>query len=45
MAVSVALQGDVRNAHCSVTDKVSEKLSPSNGGASNQTGREGDAES
>lgn len=35
MAVSMAMQGDVRNVHCSVMDKVSEKLSPSNGGASN----------
>lgn len=35
MAVSVAVQGDVRNAHCSVADEVSEKLSPSNGRASN----------
>lgn len=37
MAISMAMQRDVRNVHHSVTDKVSEKLSPSNGGASNQT--------
>lgn len=35
MAVSMAMQGDVRNAHRSVMDKVNEKLSPGNGCASN----------
>lgn len=35
MAISMVMQGDVRNAHHSVVDKVSEKLSPSNGCASN----------